>query len=163
MAPAPAIRPPSAPDEVAWIEAFLRERWGAPTIVSRGRVHDVRDLPALIAFDDGDVAGVATYRIEERECELVTLDAIEPGHGIGGALLDAVRGEAAAAACRRLWLITSNDNIRAVGFYQHHGMRLVAVHLDAIEASRRLKPSIPLIAANGIPIRDELEFALELS
>ncbi|HZU76006.1 MAG TPA: GNAT family N-acetyltransferase, partial [Dehalococcoidia bacterium] len=86
----------------------------------------------------------------------------EPGSGAGPALLDAAESYARAHGCTRLWLITTNDNTRALRFYQRWGMRIMAVHLAAIEHSRRLKPEIPAIGADGIPIRDEIELAKEL-
>ncbi|MNV93512.1 hypothetical protein D3C71_1882140 [compost metagenome] len=61
-----------------------------------------------------------------------------------------------------MWLITSNDNTRAIRFYQKRGLDLKAVHRDAITEARKLKPSIPLIGMDGIPIRHELEFELTL-
>jgi Acetyltransferase (GNAT) family len=66
------------------------------------------------------------------------------------------------AGCRRVWLITTNDNLRALRFYQRRGFRLVAVHPDALARSRELKPSIPEIGLDGIPLRDELELELLL-
>jgi hypothetical protein len=62
----------------------------------------------------------------------------------------------------RLWLITSNDNLNAIRFYQRRGMRLTAVHRGAIDEARQIKPSIPLIGEHGIPIHDELELELRL-
>jgi hypothetical protein len=78
------------------------------------------------------------------------------------ALIDAVKERAKAKGCKRLWLITTNDNLNALGFYQRRGFRLIALYPNALEASRKLKPQIPMKAANGIPIRDELELELEL-
>lgn len=67
-----------------------------------------------------------------------------------------------ANSCARLWLITTNDNVGALVFYQKAGFRLVAVYPDAVNQARKLKPQIPLVAENGIPIRDEIELALDL-
>jgi hypothetical protein len=78
-------------------------------------------------------------------------------------LIDAVKDRAKAEGCRRLWLITTNDNLNALGFYQRRGFRLIGLYPNALEASRKLKPQISMKAANGIPIRDELELELELS
>jgi ribosomal protein S18 acetylase RimI-like enzyme len=93
---------------------------------------------------------------------LVTINAFVDGLGVGGALVDAVADQARGLGCRRLWLITTNDNTRALRFYQRHGFRLVAVHTGAIAESRRLKPGISLIGNDGIPIRDELELERDL-
>ena len=65
--------------------------------------------------------------------------------------------------CKRIWLITTNDNINAIKFYQKCGFVFSAVYCDAIKNSRRIKPEIPLIGNFNIPIRDELEFELILT
>lgn len=146
-------------DERAWIREFLEGAWGTP-VVSRGVAHDAPQLPALLAVTGDDIVGLATFRFADGDCELVTLDAMRERQGVGSALLTAVGEEAARRGCRRLWLITSNDNVNAIRFYQRRGMRLLAVHRDAIDEARRIKPSIPLVGEHGIPIHDELEFEL---
>jgi GNAT superfamily N-acetyltransferase len=156
------VREPLA-DERAWIERYLSEAWGSTTVVSRGQAHDASNLPALVALRGDVIIGLATYRFANGECELVTLDALRRGEGIGSALLTRASEEARRRGCRRVWLITTTDNLDAVRFYQRRGMRLVAVHPGAVEEARRIKPSIPLIGEHGIPIRDELEFELVLS
>ena len=69
---------------------------------------------------------------------------------------------AARAGCRRLWLITTNDNTPAINFYRHLGFSLVAIHEGAVNLSRRLKPEIPETGVGGVPIRDELEFEISM-
>jgi hypothetical protein len=54
--------------------------------------------------------------------------------------------------------VTTNDNAPAIRFYQRRGWDLVALHRDAVNESRRLKPEIPATGVDGIPIRHELEF-----
>jgi hypothetical protein len=63
---------------------------------------------------------------------------------------------------KRLWLITTNDNLHALRFYQRRGLVLVAVHRNAIEQSRKLKPQIPKLGYDNIPVRDEIELELIL-
>lgn len=158
---APVVRPLGA-DERAWARDVLTERWGGVSAVSRGAVHDLTMLPTLVAELDGERAGLATYRIADDACELVTLDALRERSGVGTALIDAVAEEARAAGAERLWLITSNDNLPAVRFYQRRGLDLVAVHHDAITRARILKPAIPQFGIDGIAIRHELELELPL-
>ena len=76
--------------------------------------------------------------------------------GIGSALIDSVKRVAWLQGCRRIWLITTNDNTPALRFYQRRGFSLVAVYRNAIAGSRKLKPEIPLAGVDGIPIRDEI-------
>ena len=139
---------------------LLRDSWGSALVVSRGRVHDAAELPALLALADGGLAGVATLRTDGPDCELVTLDALIRHAGVGSALLDAAADWARDRGCRRLWLITSNDNLDAIRFYQRRGFRLVAVHRGAVDHARELKPSIPQVGLYGIPLHDELELEL---
>lgn len=155
------IREPQA-SERGWVERRLAEAWGSSMIVTRGQAHDASRLPALVAFAGDEIAGLATYRLADGECELVTLDALRRGQGIGSALLGGVAEEAGRRGCRRLWLVTTNDNVDALRFYQRRGMRLAAVHRGAVDEARRIKPGISLIGAHGIPIHDELELELRL-
>lgn len=127
-------------------------------VVSRGKLHKANELHGLLAVDDGEIAGLLTYDIVSDAFEVVTLHAAVPGRGTGSRLLEAAREQARALGCRRLWLITTNDNQPAIGFYQSRGMRLVAVHTNALDRSRQLKPEIPLVGIGDQPIRDEIEF-----
>ena len=145
-----------------WIFGVLNEHWGSAQIVTRGTVHDADTLPAFLAEVDNERVGLITYRFHEDQCEVVSFNSLRESIGIGTALLDAVKDAAAKAGCRRLWLITTNDNLAAIRFYQRRGWNLVAVHKGAIAESRRLKPTIPEIGINGIPIRDEIELELPL-
>ena len=63
------------------------------------------------------------------------------------------RGE----GCRRVWLITTNDNLDALRFYQRRGYHLWKLHVGGIARDRKLKPEIPAIGEHGIFINDELE------
>jgi GNAT superfamily N-acetyltransferase len=152
---------PLEPGDRDWVRAKLTELWDE-FVVSRGRVHDPSALPGFVAEEGGAPVGLATYRIEGADCEVVTINAFPKGGGAGTALLDAVAGAARNAGCRRVWLITTNDNLRALRFYQRRGFRLAALHRDALDRSRELKPSIPEVGLDGIPLRDELELELDL-
>ncbi len=153
------VRPLDPPDR-AWVRRVLAERWDSPRMVTRGRVHQADALPGFIAATAAGPAGLLTYHIEADQCEIVSLDSLEERQGVGTALLAAVQRAARDRGCRRLWLITTNDNLAALRFYQRRGFALVAVHRNALDVSRRLKPEIPLLGIDGIPLRDELELAM---
>ena len=149
------------PPDRAWAEEHLEAEWGGSLQARRGELVDVLDLPGLVAEVDGEPVGIATYRLDGDECELVFIAAFEYRRGIGTALLEGVRE--AAIDCRRIWLITTNDNLDALRFYQRRGFRLAAVRLGAVDAAREeLKPKIPQVGAFGIRIHDELELELDL-
>ena len=142
----------------------MRLRAGSEPVVARlGELIDPTQLPGFVARLDGERAGLATYTVRGDDCELVTIRSLREGHGIGRALLDAVRNAAIEAGCTRLWLITTNDNLRALELFQRWGMEIVAFHRHAVtEARRRLKPTIPQHGAHAIPIAHELELELRL-
>jgi GNAT superfamily N-acetyltransferase len=145
-----------------WIANVLKENWGSPRIISRGTCHDAARLPGFMAVFNEQRAGLVTYHIKNNDCELVALISKVKGIGIGSALVEAVQVAALSAGCRRLWLVTTNDNTDALRFYQKRGFVLVAVHRNAVDRSRELlKPEIPLFGAYGIRMRDEIE--LEIS
>ncbi|HVI35267.1 MAG TPA: GNAT family N-acetyltransferase [Gaiellales bacterium] len=156
------VRPLEAKD-ASWLTGFMTERWGVPVAAGGGRLHQLDDLPGFAAVSADDaVAGVVTYLIEADACEVVSIDALAQGQGVGTALLEAACEAAAAAGCRRVWLITTNDNVDALRFYQRRGFALTELRPRAVGESRRLKPQIPLVGAYGIPIRDELVLLREL-
>jgi ribosomal protein S18 acetylase RimI-like enzyme len=154
-----SIRPLTAADEL-WVTNFIKEHWGAEIVVAHGTLYHAAELPGYVALQDDEVAGLITCHIEGDTCEIVTLDSLRPGLGVGTALIEAVKAAACAAGCRRLWLITTNDNLHALGFYQKRGFRLVAVRPGAVDEARKLKPEIPLVGDDGIPIRDEIELEI---
>jgi ribosomal protein S18 acetylase RimI-like enzyme len=139
------------------VERFVAERWGSSKIITRARSHDVGALPGYLVREEGRLLGVITVSIEGPECEVVTIDAADEGRGIGSSMLERAEEHARAAGCDRMWLVTTNDNMRALGFYQLQGYRIMAVHRDAVVRSREQKPEIPVLGAHGIPIYDEIE------
>jgi ribosomal protein S18 acetylase RimI-like enzyme len=143
------------PGDAGNVAPFL-DRHNALRAARLGRLENSLDHPSFVAVRDGRVVGVATYVIDGDSCELLTLHVDDRFRGIGTALVDAV--VAAAEGCSRLWLITTNDNVDALRFYQRRGFTLVALHRGAVDDSRaRLKPEIAEIGDHGIPLRDELE------
>lgn len=145
--------------DAVWIAELLQSRWGSTIVVAHGEAIDALAIPALIA---GQREGLATFRLNGDEAELVTLDAVTPGRGVGTRLLDALTDRLIAAGVRRLWVTTTNDNLSALAFYQRRGFRLQRVRPGAVDETRNIKPGIPLIADNGLPIRDEIDLCRKL-
>jgi ribosomal protein S18 acetylase RimI-like enzyme len=159
FAPMSLIVRPKRPDDRGWIAHVIRSEWGSLRVVSRGRLtEDASALPGLVAERDERNAGYALLRLEGDAGEVVVLHSLEPRAGVGRALLDGARAEADRAGCSRLWLITTNDNVEAIAFYQRCGWDWVEFHRDELARSRRLKPEIPEVGAHGIPLRHELVF-----
>ena len=145
-----------------WIEDLLRNYWGSSKIITRGNIHEVKKYPGFIAEKNSGKVGLIIYTIQNGAMEIISLNSLVENLGIGTALIDSVKEEAIASQCRRLWLITTNDNIDAIRFFQIKGFDFAAIHKNAIESSRKLKPEIPLFGNDGIPIKDEIEMEIKL-
>ena len=144
-----------------WAEPLLDEELAGRLQARRGELIDVLTLPGLVAERAGRPVGLLTYRRDGDECELAVLIAIERHAGVGTALVDALKRE--VAACGRIWVVTTNDNLDALRFYQRRGFVLTALRPGAVDdARRRLKPAIGTVGEHGIPLSDELELELRL-
>ena len=148
---------PITPEDRDWLQGFILDRWHASFVVSHGRAYHPEDHPGFKAMVGEKPAGVLTYEIRDGNCEVLTLDSLIEDRGVGTALIRAVVAAARTAGCHRLWLITTNDNLRALGFYQQRGFALVAVNRNALDRIRAMKPQIGFIGENGLPLRDRTE------
>jgi N-acetylglutamate synthase-like GNAT family acetyltransferase len=143
-----------------WIINYLSKEWRGEIIVSRGKVHKIKELNGFVAVENNDYVGVITYLIVNDGCEIVSINSLKEKQGIGTALLHPVIYNAKKHNYKRIWCITTNDNIDALSWYQKRGFHIKAVYPNAIKHSRKLKPSIPSVGNYSIPIRDEIEMEL---
>lgn len=155
------IRPLTETDK-PWVVQAATTLWGSPRMVSRGKLWDMTELPGFLAESDGRPVGLLTYQIEGDTCELASLNALTPGKGIGTALLEELQKKAKEEGCKSIIVITTNDNAKALHFYQKRGFVIAAVRINELENSRKLKPEIPMTGEDGIPLRDEIELELTL-
>ena len=148
-----------------WVRHELVRNWGDVAISSLGVWHQADVLPSLIAWSDSQRVGLATFMAQFAggACEVITLSSTLENAGVGAILLEACVAAARSAGCHRVFLTTTNDNLRAIGFYQKRGWRMVAVHRGAMDHARVSKPTIPLIGMNNIPLHDEIEFEFLLT
>jgi ribosomal protein S18 acetylase RimI-like enzyme len=151
-------------EEREWLRATLRDCWSGDTVLGRDREWRPAALPALVAVEDGgERAGIATWTVERDTADLVTLNALVDGRGVGRMLIDAVARAARDVGARHLRVMTTNDNLQALRLYQRAGFRLVELRPGAVDEARLQKPSIPPTGGDGIPIRDELDLVRELA
>ena len=146
----------------AWLAGVLAQRWGSTLIARRGTLVDAGELPGLVAEIDGEAVGLATYEEAGGMIEIVTLDALGGPRGVGTALVEALVARAGERHCSRVWLVTTNDNLQALRFYQRRGFRLACLHAGAVDRARALKPGIPVVGSGGLEIHDEIELAREI-
>ncbi|MAU13034.1 MAG: GNAT family N-acetyltransferase [Anaerolineaceae bacterium] len=160
------IRPLEREDR-EWVAHFMDEHWGTTQIVSRGKSHYGHLMPGYVAEREGkeetETIGLLTYRLEDNTCEIMTLNSLDEEKGVGTALVERlVEDVKTIGNIKRIWLITTNDNLAALKFWQKREFVLVTIHRDSIKESRRLKPQIPIVGQEGIPIRDEIELEYPL-
>ena len=153
---------PITPADRQEVNDFIVRRWYTLTMIIRGEEVDMTAVEGFLLREQGELTGLVTFLQRGDELEITSLDSTREGRGVGAALLERVALEGRARGCRRLRLVTTNDNMRALAFYQKRGFDLFALRRGALDLSRRLKPEIPLVGEGGIPLRHELELDLLL-
>lgn len=141
---------------------FICSHWFSTDIVIRGKVVDLTTVDGIICYDSTRIVGLITYILAD-ECEILSLDSIIENIGIGTELINQVIDIARDYNCSKVKLITTNDNIHAMKFYQKRGFDMARLYHNALEASRKLKSSIPLKGNYDIPIMHEIEFEMLLN
>jgi len=144
------------------IQSILDETWGAPYLAINGKLWDSRTMPGYAAVYGDEVFGYLLYEFHSGVCEIMVLESIAQNIGIATALIEQIKQAAKAGGMSKVIVQTSNDNTHAFRFYQRRGFTISEIRLGAMNTARRLKPSIPLIGEEGIPLRDEIEFEIEV-
>ena len=144
------------------LREFWIEHWGGEEMITRGNIYRPEQLEGFVVEDGDEWIGLLTFAIKDGECEVTSLDSLREGQGIGSKLIGLAVDESRARGCKRLFLITTNDNLNALGFYQKRGFEIAAVYRGAVNESRKIKPGIPLVGYNNIPLRDEIELEMSL-
>ena len=141
---------------------FVERHWGSKLVMSCGERYYPHELDGVIERRDGEIVGLLTWIREGDDLQLITLNSVLEGRGIGSALMLQAFEEARRIQVRRVWLTTTNDNIPALGFYQRLGMRITQVNPGVVDQAREIKPQIPRTGYKGIPIHDEIVLELDL-
>lgn len=140
------------------IKDFFTKYWGSTEMVISSGIYDCSTLDGFAVLNnENSIIGLITYVIEDNECEIISLDSTEEGKGIGSLLVREVEKLALTKKCNLIKLVTTNDNLLALKFYQKRNFQLSKVIRNAVENARKFKPEIPLVGNDGIPIRDEIE------
>jgi ribosomal protein S18 acetylase RimI-like enzyme len=151
------------PGDRAWVAEVVTTHFASTRMVSRGRVYDdVSTLDGFIVEGDGRPIGLSLWEEIDGDAELVVMVTLNRGSGAGTMLIDAVVDHARENKWRRLWLITTNDNVDAIRFYQRAGWDWVGFYRDAVTQARGMKPEMDELGAHGLPIRHEIEFEAPL-
>ena len=145
------------------VRRFFSKQWGSPEMVVSSGIYDCSALDGFATLDEeGDIVGLITFDRKGKELEIISLDSLLEGRGIGSMLLEQVEQLARIEQRSAISLITTNDNLNALKFYQKRGYRLTKLFPNAVDDARKIKPSIPLIGEHSIPLQDELQLLKKL-
>ena len=136
---------------------LFNTNWGSDEMIISTGTYQLSKLPGIAAYEDGQILGLITYKTYEDHVEIISLDSFLQNKGIGSKLLKSLEQTCEKKQITRITVITTKDNINALKFYQKRGYRIKQVLPNAVEKARQLKPTIPLVAENGIAIKDEIE------
>ena len=144
------------------VDEFIINHWFTTKMIVRGKEIDMTDTDGFYVVEREEIIALITYIIYGESMEIMSLDSLIENHGIGTLLLEQVIEEAKRIGCKKIVLITTNDNINAIRFYQKRGFDMARLFRNAMEVSRKMKPEIPLIGDNSIPLKHEIEFEMIL-
>lgn len=142
------------------INTFIKQHWYSTTMIIRGKEIDMTKVDGFYFSEEENIIGLITYLVYNDILEITSLNSLRENQGIGSKLIEAVIHEAKEKNIKKIVLITTNDNINAIKFYQKRGFDMAHLYRNALDISRKLKPEIPLIGENSIPLRHEIEFEL---
>ncbi len=145
------------------VKEIIIKEWGSDYVIVHGDIIHPAELPGYKVMQDEKLVGLVTCLIKGQECEIVTLNSFRKGEGVGDALMQVVESYALSHQCNTCTLVTTNDNLNALGFYQRRGFYISEVRPGAVDEARKVKMSIPKVAENGIPIRDEITLVKQIS
>ncbi len=144
------------------VNQFFIDNWFSTDMSIRGKIIDGTKLDGFLLQEENTIIGLVTYTFFGDICEIVSLDSKRENIGIGSALLKEIEKIAIDNNCKKMRLITTNDNMRALQFYQKRGYCLTKLYPNAMEEVRKVKPNVPELGDNDIPLRDEIELEKQL-
>lgn len=154
---------PVTPADALWLENLVENDWGGNPLVVRTVSYYPHKMAGLVAFEGDKRVGVLSYEIRDDICEIIIFEVFNKFKGIGTQMLDALKKLVKTQGCKKIYLMTTNDNLEALRFYQKRGFTISGIHLDSVKKSREIKPSIGLTGDYGIPVRDEIDLILDLN
>lgn len=146
----------------ALLEDMLKLRWSEETVFIRGDILRAAEVEGLGVYLDDRLQGVATWRIQGRILQLITINNITDRRGVSTALVEGMLALGRQKGVSLLRAYLTNDNTEGMRFFQLRGFRIVAFFPGYVDIMRQLKPSLPLKGAHGIPMRDGIELEIEL-
>lgn len=147
----------ATPADNSWLEELMIKDWGGLPLVIRGKKYYPSQLDGIIAENENVIAGFLFYEIRNQDCEIIVFEVFDKFKGTGTILLDKLKDIARHKKCSRIYLMTTNDNLDALRFYQKRNFHICGIHIDSVRISRKIKPTIGMTGDYEIPVRDEID------
>ncbi|WP_283679834.1 GNAT family N-acetyltransferase [Lentilactobacillus sp. Marseille-Q4993] len=136
--------------------------WGSEEMVVSTGVYNINTLEGFVAHKGEDIVGIITYDVRDDIIEVVSLNSFEKEEGIGTSLMNEVKKIASKLKINTIQTITTNDNTDAQTFYEYLGFKKIKILREAVDNARSIKPSIPVLADNGVEIHDEILYQMTI-
>lgn len=143
------------------VNDFIINHWYTLEMVVRGESIDLGNADGFFFMQNEKISGLITYRYVDAYIEILSLDSMHEKQGIGTALLNRVIDKARKENISSIKLITTNDNMLALRFYQKRGFNMINLYCNAVDLAREKKPEIPLLGNDNIPIKHEIELEFD--
>src|SRR5215211_573400 len=85
-----------SPNDLPRLRQFWIDYWGSEEMITRGKIHRSEQLEGFILEDGDEWVGLLTFVIENGECEVISLNSLRQGRGIGSKLIEQAIQEARA-------------------------------------------------------------------
>jgi ribosomal protein S18 acetylase RimI-like enzyme len=146
-------------EDAPLVHQFMKEKWGGEPLLIHGKKYypSSGNLEGFLLFDDSkDIKGFLIYDTKGSEYEIIVFEVFDKFKGLGTKLLDEFIRVAKAAGHKKVIVMTTNDDLDALRFYQRRGFVITGIAINIFEQARKIKPRIPELGDYNIPIRDEI-------
>jgi len=152
----------TTPNDANQIKELMNKHWGGEPLVIRAENYYPSKLEGILATSENEIIGFLFFDIQDGSCEIVVFEVFNKFQGIGTKILAQLINIANDKDWKRIFLMTGNDNLDALRFYQRRGFHICDIHIDSVKESRKMKPGIPVTGEHGIPLRDEIDLEMKL-
>ena len=139
------------------VKKIFIDKWKTDYMISKYKIHYVDNLESFVYLENNTIVGILTFVIENNDIEIVSLDSFKENNGIGSLLINEIIKYYKINNFKKVWLVTTNDNLHALKFYQKRNFNISNIYLNAVNKAREIKPSIPKNGYDDIPILHEIE------
>lgn len=140
------------------LKELFESNWGSIYMIYDSKKINLLEIEHIEISNDSTVEGILTFFEDQTDVHIVSLNAFVFGKGIGSQLLEELESIAKGRKKKTIFVETTNDNCKAIKFYQTHGFDMYQLKINEVSSQRILKPSIPLNGCYGIPIKHIIKF-----